>query len=206
MPNSSKETIWLFGAVGLGLIWSGFRPFDRFTWLLEVLPVLVGVPLLVLTYGAFPLTPLVYRLLTVHAFILLVGGHYTYAHVPAGFWLEDLLGFSRNPYDRIGHLAQGFIPALLVREVFLRCLPLKPGAWLVFLVTATCLGFSALYEIFEWATAVATGEAAEAFLGTQGDVWDTQWDMFLALVGALVGQMLFSRLHDRQLAWVSNQC
>ena len=196
------EYFWILVAVGVGLVWSGVAPLDRLTWFLEVIPVLVGVPLLILTYRGFPLTPLVYRLLALHSVILLVGGHYTYAEVPVGFWLQDVLEFHRNPYDRIGHFAQGFIPALLVREILLRCSPLRVDYWLVFIVAAICLAFSAMYELFEWATAMVTGEAAEAFLGTQGDVWDTQWDMFLALVGALIAQLLFAGIHDRQLALI----
>jgi putative membrane protein len=152
------------------------------------------------TYRRFPLTPLLYTLLAIHALILMVGGHYTYALVPLGFWVQDLLGFARNHYDRLGHFAQGFIPAILVREVLLRTSPLRPGRWLFFLVTAVCLAFSACYEFIEWWTALAGGDSAEAFLGTQGDVWDTQWDMFCALIGAMTAQILLAGAHDRALA------
>ncbi len=167
---------------------------------MEVAPVLIGVPILVATYRRFPLTPLVYRLLLLHAVILMVGGHWTYAEVPLGFWMKDAFHFARNHYDRIGHLAQGFVPAILAREILLRKTPLRPGGWLFFLVTSVCLAFSAFYELIEWWAAAAKGEAAAAFLGTQGDPWDTQWDMFLCLVGALASQLLLGRRHDRELA------
>jgi putative membrane protein len=142
----------------------------------------------------------VYRLLFLHALILMLGGHYTYAEVPLGYWMKETFGFARNHYDRIGHLAQGFIPAMLTREILLRLSPLHPGKWLFFLVTCVCLAVSASYELIEWGTAVATGEAASAFLGTQGDPWDTQWDMFLALIGAVSAQLLLARIHERQRA------
>jgi putative membrane protein len=188
-------------ALGLGLlVLSGIGPHDRLTWLLEVAPILLGVPILVATYRRFPLTPLCYRLVFLHACILMLGGHYTYAEVPLGFWARDALGLARNHYDRVGHLAQGFIPAILAREVLLRCTPLRPGGWLFFLVTSVCLAFSALYELIEWWAAVALEAGATAFLGTQGDPWDTQWDMFLCLVGAVAAQLLLARRHDRELA------
>ena len=181
------------------LVVSGIGPKDRFTWVLEVAPVLIGAPILVATARRFPLTPLLYVLLFLHALVLMLGGHYTYAEVPLGEWAKEALGLARNHYDRLGHLMQGFVPAILAREVLLRRTPLRRGGWLLTLVTSVCLAFSALYELIEWAAALATGEAATAFLGTQGDVWDTQWDMFLALCGALAAQALLSRLHDRQL-------
>ncbi len=167
--------------------------------MLEVFPVFIGLPLLFATYRRFPLTPLLYRLLLLHALILVLGGAYTYARVPLGFWMQDLFGFARNHYDRIGHLAQGFVPAILAREVLLRTSPLKRGKWLFVLVTSVCLAFSAFYEMIEWWTALVSEEAAESFLGTQGDSWDTQWDMFLALIGALVAQVTLARRHDLQL-------
>ena len=179
---------------------SGIGPKDRFTWWLEVAPILVAVPVLVLTARRFPLTPLAYRLLFVHALILMLGGHYTYAEVPLGFWFRDLLGLARNHYDRLGHLAQGFVPAILVREVLRRATPLQSRGWLFFLVTCVVLAISAAYELLEWVAAITSGSAAMAFLGTQGDVWDTQWDMFLALCGAIAAQLLLSRRHDRELA------
>ena len=189
----------LLVAVTGGLVLSGIAPVDRLTWLLEVVPVLLGIPLAVTTAGAFPLTPLLYRLLAIHACILIVGGHYTYAEVPIGRWVQNAFGLARNHYDRLGHFAQGFIPAILVRELLLRTSPLRPGRWLACLVSACCLAFSALYELFEWGTALVLGQSATDFLGTQGDVWDTQWDMFLALTGSIAAQLTLSRLHDREL-------
>lgn len=168
--------------------------------MLETLPILLAVPLLIATWRRFPLTALAYRLIFVHALILMLGGHYTYACVPIGFWLQDLLDLSRNHYDRLGHFAQGFVPAILVREILIRTSPLKPGKWLFTLVTAVCLAISAAYELLEWMAALVLGQAADAFLGTQGDEWDTQWDMLLALVGAIVSQLLLARIHDRHLA------
>lgn len=182
---------------GLGL--SGIEPLERGTWWMEVAPVVIGLPLLVATYRRFPLTPLAYRLLFFHAAILMLGGHYTYARVPLGHWVQELFGSARNHYDRLGHLAQGFVPAIVAREVFIRRTPLRPGGWLFFLVTCFSLALSALYELIEWWAALLGGAAAESFLGTQGDVWDTQWDMCLALIGALSAQWLLARLHDREL-------
>ena len=170
------------------------------TWIMEVAPIFIAAPILVATARRFPLTPLVYRLLFVHALILMVGGHYTYAKVPLGFWVQDALGLARNHYDRLGHIAQGFVPAMLAREVLLRRSPLQRGEWLAFLVVCICLALSATYELIEWLAAVVGGSAADAFLGTQGDVWDTQWDMFMALLGAISALVLLSRTHDRQLA------
>ncbi|MBH0197471.1 MAG: DUF2238 domain-containing protein, partial [Nitrospira sp.] len=178
---------------------SAIAPADRFTWFLEVLPVLIGIPIVVGTHAAFPLTPLLARLLAAHAGILMLGAHYTYAQVPVGYWMQDLFDFSRNHYDRLGHFAQGFVPAILAREIFLRQSPLQSGKWLYFLVCSVCLAFSASYELFEWGVALSTGAAASAFLGTQGDEWDTQWNMFLALLGSISGQLLLSTIHDRQL-------
>ena len=185
--------------VALMLVLSGLAPYDRTTWWLEIFPILIGAPILIATYRRFPLTHFLYTLLAVHALILIVGGHSTYARVPLGFWAQEAFGFSRNHYDRLGHFAQGFIPAILAREVLLRTSPLRPGRWLFLLVTAVCLAFSAFYELIEWWAALAGGSSAEAFLGTQGDVWDTQWDMFLALIGAITAQLLLSRVHDRAL-------
>jgi len=169
------------------------------TWVLEVFPIFLAIPILVATAKHFPLTPLAYRLLFVHALILMLGGHYTYAKVPLGFWVQDALPLGRNHYDRLGHFAQGFVPAIVAREVLLRRSPLKTGKWLFFLVTCVCLAVSASYELIEWLAAILGGSSADAFLGTQGDVWDTQWDMFMALVGALSSLLLLSRLHDLQL-------
>jgi len=200
MSVRSREPLVLL-LLGLAVLaWSGIGPKDRLTWWMEVAPVLVGVPILAATYRRFPLTPLLYRLLLLHAAILMVGGHWTYAEVPLGFWMRDAFQFARNHYDRIGHFAQGFVPAILAREILLRKTPLRPGGWLFLLVTSVCLAFSAIYELIEWATAVIGGGSAEAFLGTQGDPWDAQWDMFLCLIGALASQLLLARLHDRELA------
>ena len=195
-----REPSVLLG-VGLALLaWSGLRPHDYFTWFLETAPIFIGVPILLWTRRRFPLTPLAYRLIFVHALILMVGGHYTYAEVPLGYWVKDALSLARNHYDRLGHFVQGFVPPILAREILLRKTPLRPGRWLFFLVTCVCLAISACYEFVEWWTAVASGEAATAFLGTQGDPWDTQWDMFIALIGAVTAQLLLARAHDRQRA------
>jgi putative membrane protein len=200
MTLKRLEPLLLLALAALAVAVSAVGPSDRLTWFLEVFPVLIGAPVLIASYRLFPLTPLLYRLLFLHALILILGGHYTYAQVPLGFWLQDMFDFSRNHYDRIGHLAQGFVPAILAREILLRRSPLAPGKWLFFLVTAVCLAFSALYEMIEWWAAVLGGAQAEHFLATQGDQWDTQWDMFLALVGALAAQLLLSSSHDRALA------
>jgi putative membrane protein len=186
-----------------GLLITGIAPYERATWWLEVAPVVLALPLLYFTRKRFPLTPLAYGLIAAHALILMIGGHYTYAKVPFGFWLQDAFDLSRNPYDRIGHFAQGFVPAIIAREILLRCTPLRSGGWLSFIVVAICLAISACYEFIEWWTALIAGEGATAFLGTQGDVWDTQWDMFMALIGATTALLLLSRLHDRMLARVS---
>ena len=186
-----------------GLVVSGYRPFDGFTWVLEVAPVIIAMPLLFLTRRRFPLTPMLYGLVLVHGLILMVGGHYTYAEVPLGFWMQDVFDFSRNHYDRIGHFAQGFIPAILTREILLRKTALVPGKMLFFLVVCVCLAFSAFYEFIEWGAAVALGQDAEAFLGTQGDIWDSHWDMLMATLGAISGQVFLSRWHDRQLKTLS---
>lgn len=182
------------------LLWSGIAPHDRFTWFLEVAPVLIGIPILLATARRFPLTPLVCVLLAIHACILMVGGKYTYAEVPLGYWVGNLMGWTRNNYDKLGHFAQGFVPAMVAREILLRTSPLKRGKWLGFIVVCICLAISAMYELVEWRTAVATGGAADAFLGTQGDVWDTQEDMAMALVGSIVALVSLSRVHDRQLS------
>ncbi len=197
--DGRREPLVLLAATGAALVVSAIHPKDTFTWLLEVAPIFIGVPILVATYRRFPLTPLAYRLLFVHALILMLGGHYTYAEVPLGFWVQRALGLARNHYDRLGHFAQGFVPAVLAREILLRRSPLGRGKWLFFLVCCVCLGISACYEFVEWWTAVLSGDSATAFLGTQGDPWDTQWDMFLALVGALTAQLTLARGHDRQL-------
>jgi len=200
--SSTREPIALLGATCLVLAWSGIAPYDRATWWLEVAPVLIGAPILIASYSTFRLSALLYRLLFLHAVILMVGGHYTYARVPVGFWVQDWLDLSRNHYDRLGHIAQGFIPAILAREILLRRSPLQPGKWLFFLVASVCLAFSAFYEMLEWWAALIGGGAADEFLATQGDVWDTQWDMFLAMLGAFSAQLLLGRAHDRSLSGV----
>ena len=189
----------LLAVVVVALAVSRIHPHDSATWWMEVMPVVIGIPILLLTYRRFPLTPLAYFLLALHALILIVGGHYTYARVPLGDWVRDAFHLARNHYDRLGHFAQGFVPAILTREILLRTSPLRRGGWLFTLVTAVCLSISACYEFIEWWAALLGGAAATDFLGTQGDVWDTQWDMFLALIGAVAAQLLLSRLHDRQL-------
>ena len=199
MAAAHRLPLALLGVVLAGLVWSGIGPHDRLTWLLEVLPVLIALPLLLWTVRGFPLTPLAYVLIAVHSLILMYGGHYTYALTPFGDWLRETFEFSRNHYDRIGHLMQGFGPAIVARELLLRTSPLRAGKWLFAIVCLSILGVSALYEFTEWWAALAGGEAAGAFLGTQGDVWDTQWDMFLALCGAIAAQLLLGRLHDAQL-------
>jgi len=190
----------LLATVAIALTASAIGPYDRLTWWLEALPVLVAIPLLAATYERFPLTPLAYWLIAIHGLILLLGAHYTYARVPLGSWMQDAFGFERNHYDRIGHLMQGFGPAIVIRELLLRTSPLVPGKWLFTLVLFSVLGVSATYEFTEWWAALAGGDAAGAFLGTQGDVWDTQWDMFLAGCGAIASQLLLTRMHDRQVA------
>jgi putative membrane protein len=192
----------LLALVTIALVASGIRPYDRLTWFLEVVPVLIAAPLLIASHRSFPLTPLAYWLIAIHSLVLILGGHYTYARVPLGFWIQDWFDFARNHYDRIGHLMQGIGPAIITRELLIRTSPLAPGKWLFTIVVFTILGISATYEFVEWWTALASEEASAAFLGTQGDPWDTQWDMFLAGCGAIAAQFVFERLHDRQLAAV----
>jgi len=186
----------LLGTVSL---WSAIQPHDRFTWYLEVFPVVIALPILLFTNKRFPFSRLAYVLMLVHAIILLIGGHYTYAEMPLFNWLRDANGWDRNYYDRLGHVAQGFIPAIVAREILLRTSPLRPGKWLFFLVLCIALAISALYEMLEWWVAAASGSDAVAFLATQGDIWDTQWDMFLALLGALAALLLLSGWHDRSM-------
>ncbi|MFF5141329.1 DUF2238 domain-containing protein [Streptomyces sp. NPDC013157] len=189
----------LAGVVVAGMALSAWGARDRTTWFLETVWVLVGLPLVVLTWRRFPLTGLLAGLLAAHALVLAVGGHYTYAEVPVGDWVRDTFHLSRNPYDRFGHLMQGFVPAVLVRELLVRTSPLRGSRWLAPLTVCACLAFSAFFELLEWLAAEIGGHGADAFLATQGDVWDTQWDMFCALIGATVSVLVLSRVHDRQL-------
>lgn len=183
-----------------GLLWSGWNPHDRLTWLMEVLPVMLVLPVLWLTHRRFPLTQLLLIAIFLHCAVLMLGGAYTYARVPLGFALQDLLGLARNPYDRIGHFFQGLVPALAARELYIRHAVINGRGWLAFLVLCTVLAVSAAYELIEWSAALAMGQGADQFLGTQGDVWDTQSDMFMALLGAIAALALFARRHDRQIA------
>ncbi|WP_411682477.1 DUF2238 domain-containing protein [Clostridium thailandense] len=183
----------------IALIWSAFNPKDVFTWFLEVLPAILGVGVIILTYRRFKFTTFVYTLILIHTIILIIGGYYTYAEMPLFNWIKDVFDLSRNYYDRLGHFAQGFIPAFIVREVLIRKVHLKRGKMLNFLVVCVCLAISASYELLEWGVAEATGSAADAFLGTQGDVWDTQWDMFFALIGAVISASMFGKIHDRYI-------
>jgi putative membrane protein len=187
----------------LVLAWSAWQPHDYPTWWLEVLPAQIALIVLFLTRKRFPLTPLAYWLILLHSIILMVGGHYTYAEVPLGDWLSSWSGGSRNNYDKLGHLAQGFIPAIVVREVLVRNTVVAVRGWLSFIVVSICLAISALYELIEWWVALLSGEAADAFLGTQGYIWDTQSDMFLAFLGAMAALVVFSALHDRQISRLS---
>ena len=198
--RTATEPLVLLALTAAALVASGIGPHDRATWYLEVGPVVIGAVVLVATFRRFRLTPLLYRLLFLHALVLILGGHYTYARVPLGFWAQDWFDLARNHYDRLGHFVQGFVPAVLARELLLRRTPLRPGGWLFVLVVSVCLAFSATYELLEWASAVLGGSAADDFLGTQGDIWDTQWDMFMALLGAIAAQLTLARWHDRQLA------
>jgi len=182
------------------LVWSGIHPRDALTWWLEVAPALLGLAVLLATYRRFRLTNLAYLLVWIHAIILMIGGHWTYAEMPLFNWLRDAFELKRNYYDRLGHLAQGFFPAIIVRELLLRTSPLRPGKWLFVLVVASCLAVSAAYELVEWAAALLLGQGADQFLGTQGDPWDTQWDIFLAFVGAMLAPLVLGRAHDRSLA------
>jgi putative membrane protein len=183
-------------------VWSAIAPHDRFTWFLEVFPAIIAAAVLIPTRRRFPLSHLAYLLIAIHAMILMLGGKYTYAEVPFGFWMQEWFGFTRNHYDRIGHFAQGFVPAIVAREVLIRVARIPRGGWLNAIVFSMCLAISALYELLEWSVAALTGTAAEAFLGTQGDVWDTQKDMAMAAIGAICAIVLLSRLHDRSMAKV----
>lgn len=193
--------LWL-GIYFAVLIWSAIEPKGYFIWFLEVVPALIGLVILALTYKKFPLTPLLYTLILIHCIILMVGGHYTYAEVPLFDTIKPWFGFERNNYDRVGHLAQGFVPAIIAREILIRLKIVTRPNWRNFIIVSICLAFSAFYELIEWFVAAVTGTAADDFLATQGDIWDTQSDMALALLGAILALLLLSRLHDKQLARV----
>ena len=190
----------LYAAVLVALVASGIRPYDQGTWLMEVAPLFVAFPLMLGTRHRFRLTTLLYVLIALHAVILMVGGHWTYARVPAGFWVQQWLGLGRNPYDKLGHFAQGFVPAIVAREILLRLRVVRGSGWLAFVIVCIVLAISASYELAEWGAALALGQGADEFLGTQGDIWDTQSDMFMALIGVTVALLTLSRIHDRQLA------
>ncbi len=192
------RALWL-GTFLLVLLWSAIDPKDQFTWFLEVLPALLGLAVLIATRKRFPLTPLCYLLILLHCVILMVGGHYTYAEVPLFDWLRGAFDLDRNNYDKLGHFAQGFVPAIVAREILVRNQVIRRPAWRNFFIVCFCLAFSAFYELIEWWVALLTGEGAEAFLGTQGYAWDTQSDMLLALLGAIIALALLGRRHDRQL-------
>ena len=203
MPTSRTPALLLATVLAV-LAWSGLAPFDRFTWWLEVAPTLIGLAVLIPTRRRFPLTPLVYTLVVLHMVILCVGGKYTYALVPLGDWARDAFHLSRNHYDRLGHFAQGFVPAMIARELFIRWKVIPSARWRAFLIVSVCLAISACYELIEWLVAISSGAASDSFLGTQGDVWDTQEDMALALVGAICALVFMGKWHDRQLARIPN--
>ena len=200
VPRSELEFYALIGVALVGLAWSATGPSDRTTWILESVPVMIGIPWLIAMRTRFPLTALTMRLLLFHALVLLVGAYYTYANVPVGIWVANNFDLARNHYDRFAHVVQGFVPAILAREILLRKTSLRPGGWLFVLVSSVCLAFSATYEIVEWWAAMIGGDSADAFLGAQGDIWDSHWDMLMALTGALLGQALLDRAHDRAIA------
>lgn len=195
----SGRMFWLLTAAwAVGLVLSGIAPYDRLTWLMEVLPAIIAWPILFATRQRFRFSDLAMALIALHGLILMLGGAYTYARVPLGFWLQDWLQLERNPYDRIGHLAQGFVPAIIARELLIRVFRIGSRGLVGFLAVCICLAISAMYELIEWAAALSLGQGADEFLGTQGDEWDTQSDMFMALVGALAA-LLLARWHDRQM-------
>jgi putative membrane protein len=191
--------LMLLAATAIVFVWSGLHPYDRQTWWLEVMPAIIGGLILVFTYSSFRFTTLVYTLIALHMMLLCVGGHYTYARVPLFNWIQPIFGWHRNHFDRLGHFAQGFVPALIARELFVRLRIVTSGGWRFAIIILICMGISALYELFEWAAALAGGAASTAFLGTQGDVWDTQEDMFMALIGAICALLFLSRWQNRQM-------
>lgn len=203
MANNKELLVLIFALTGV-TAWSWIDAYDRLTWWMEALPVFIGLPILWFSRSRFPLTRWLYYLLFAHAALLLVGAHYTYARVPLGFWMQDWFDFSRNNFDRLGHITQGFVPALVARELFVRLQIVKPGRWLFFLVLCFCLAFSAFYELIEWWAAVFGGDGSIEFLGVQGDIWDAQWDMLLALLGAIGAQLLLAPWQDRQIQGIRN--
>lgn len=198
-----RKTLWVLSFFTV-LLWSAIAPKDYFTWFLEVLPALVALLVLGLSRRRFPLTPLCYLLILVHCIILMVGGHYTYAEVPLFDWLRDIFVLERNNYDKVGHFAQGFVPAIVAREILIRKLVINTSGWRNFFIVCFCLAFSAFYELIEWWVALLSGTGAEAFLGTQGYIWDTQSDMLLALLGAIFALLLLGHRHDRQLQQIQD--
>lgn len=203
MKNKNYHLLLLIIVLGF-LVWSAINPHDYFTWFLEVAPVLIGAAIIFPTYRRFRLSNLLYTLIAIHSIILIIGGHYTYALTPIGEWMKEWFGFTRNNYDKIGHAAQGFFPALYAREVLLRTSPLRGSKWLAFVIISIVLAFSAFYELIEWWVSLGTGSAGDSFLGTQGYIWDTQSDMFLALIAGILGLLLLSKLHDRSLKNIKN--
>jgi putative membrane protein len=197
------KNLWL-AIFFAGLLWSGINPKDQFTWFLEVAPALAGVTIIALTYNKFRLTGLTYLLVLIHSLILMIGGHYTYAEVPLFDWISDWFDLGRNNYDKVGHLAQGFIPSIIAREILIRKKVVAGGGWLNFIIISICLAFSAFYELIEWWVAALSGASAEAFLGTQGYVWDTQSDMALALFGSILAVTTLSKIHNKQLEVVND--
>ena len=198
VPSIRPPILW-FAAVVAVLVWSGIRPFEPLTWLLEVSPALAGLAVLTFTWRRFPFTPLLYALMAAHMILLAVGGHYTYAKVPVGAWFAEWLHLSRNHYDRLGHLAQGLVPAMIAREILIRLRVVPSPAWRNLFIVSLCLAISATYELIEWSTALVLGQKSDSFLGTQGDPWDTQTDMFCAFVGVVFALVFLTRLHDAQL-------
>ncbi len=200
MNLKRREPVILAAVAMLLLLLSAIHPHDGFTWFMETAPVFIAAPLLLWSEKYFPLTLLLWRLIFLHAIILITGGHYTYAEVPLGFWIQDWLDLQRNHYDRLGHFMQGLEPAILAREILIRKKVISHNGWLTLFVISLCLAFSACYELLEWLTAQVIGEAAQDFLGTQGDIWDTQWDMFMCLTGAIIALLFLSPQHDKELA------
>ena len=192
----------IFGVV---LGWSAINPHDYFTWMLEVFPGVIGLIVLIVTFKKFRFTDLVYTLILIHSCILFVGGHYTYAEVPFFDWIRDVFHQTRNNYDKVGHLAQGFVPALIIRELFIRKLVVNKKAWLSFIIVSICMAISVTYEFIEWFVSIATGSSGDSFLGTQGYIWDTQSDMLYATIGAVLGLLILSRYQDTQIKKITSE-